>query len=454
MVADDHPQAIVAPRDGLVRRPNGQNSLAPAALSTNEYAADPSAARAQNSGESTAGSNIYLGHTSSEDQSRAAIRTLPEDGGTGRPPDRVDSVKPLLRVPRNALQAIQDHLTSSSRDTWLRKPREGATGPVLASSSHSRAPTIQASFPRDEALRPGGPLPSDETVPSLLLRLSDPVRTASEQSPNAENNTAGGSPSSGRETLIARKGNGISASEMMTPTRGHATQTAEGMDSSVAPPPTRSHQPHRAAGLHHDLEYKGGVNDVKDAEEVGLMSSKSRSGRPRRLYATLPATPKAHQVLLPPLGTSMATRTGGEARSAPPSTDPRFLLMRKLELEKRRALDVPTAEKSQLSSSDIARHDAPFVPTAFSVEHTKSGVPGAKFVAAERQAERREAELRSQAQLRVRLAAAKRVALQDAATTMGGSAHIGIGGPSPIDDDEDLQSQELELKNKLRARKT
>ncbi|EJF61899.1 hypothetical protein DICSQDRAFT_169479 [Dichomitus squalens LYAD-421 SS1] len=150
----------------------------------------------------------------------------------------------------------------------------------------------------------------------------------------------------------------------------------------------------------------------------------------------------------------MATRTGGEARSAPPSTDPRFLLMRKLELEKRRALDVPTAEKSQLSSSDIARHDAPFVPTAFSVEHTKSGVPGAKVVAAERQAERREAELRSQAQLRVRLAAAKRVALQDSATRTGGSAHIGIDGPSSIDDDKDLKSQELALKTKLRARKT
>ena len=402
----------------------------------------------------------YIPH---EDQNRSALRTPLHDSGIEQPPGQAaltKSVKPTVRVRRNALQAIQDHLAGSSRDTRSNNAKEGVSGPVLPSSTKSRAPTTQASFPRDEALRPEHPSPSDEAVPSLLLRLSDPVRTTSEQPRNAENNAAGGSQGLGRETLSAPKGNGISASEMMTRTRGQPVQTVEGVDPPAASPFTQSHQPRRAAGRQrgrqHDLDHReGGVDDVRDVAEVGLlMSSESRSGRATAPLPLCLPPREADQVLFAPLGASAATRARGEARSAPPSADPRFLLMQKLELEKRKALDVPIAEKTQLSSSDIARHDAPSIPMAgFSGEHTKSGVPGEKVVAAERQAERREVELRSQAQLRVRLAAAKRAALQAAATGTDSITDVGTGSSSPTNVNENLQSQELALKSKLRARR-
>ena len=143
--------------------------------------------------------------------------------------------------------------------------------------------------------------------------------------------------------------------------------------------------------------------------------------------------------------------------------------MQKLEEEKRKALasGVPTAEKAQLSSSATAGHGygaacVPMVPPADVRREglTKSAVPGAEGVAAERQAERREAELRSQAQLRVRLAAAKRAAAlrvrdggasgrADEGSTGSGSG-TGPAGPF-ISSDDGLMSQETALRSKLKA---
>ena len=149
--------------------------------------------------------------------------------------------------------------------------------------------------------------------------------------------------------------------------------------------------------------------------------------------------------------------------------------VQKLEEEKRKALasGVPTAEKAQLSSSATAGHGygaacVPMVPPADVRREglTKSAVPGAEGVAAERHAERREAQLRSQAQLRVRLAAAKRrmtAALQGVKADDNASATRGADGTEPLvsgmvnvdgnGTEESRVSQEDVLRKKLRARK-
>ncbi|KAI1793671.1 hypothetical protein LXA43DRAFT_885283, partial [Ganoderma leucocontextum] len=170
-----------------------------------------------------------------------------------------------------------------------------------------------------------------------------------------------------------------------------------------------------------------------------------------------------------------ANRAGhGAQPSHPPAADPRFLLMQKLEVEKRRALGVPTAEKAQLSSSATAGHDAGRVPTVPPADVRREGLtksavwPGAEGVAAGRQApERREAELRSQAQLRVRLAAATRAAaarqVRDVDVGASGRADDGTAGTGtgtgtgpgspPISIDDGLMSHEIALRGKLKARK-
>ncbi len=172
-------------------------------------------------------------------------------------------------------------------------------------------------------------------------------------------------------------------------------------------------------------------------------------------------------ILILYVGAPRATRAGrgGAQPSHRPAADPRFLLMQKLEEEKLRAQSVPTAEKAQLSSSATAGHDAacvPMVPPADVRREglTKSAVPGAEGVAAERQAERREAELRSQAQLRVRLAAAKRAAALQMRGAVGGASGraddgtgTGPGSPSISVSDDGLQLQEIALRSKLKGRK-
>lgn len=125
---------------------------------------------------------------------------------------------------------------------------------------------------------------------------------------------------------------------------------------------------------------------------------------------------------------------------------------------------VPTAEKTQLSppagGSTPGDGGNPSVPMGLLSDGTrgrltKPAPAGVEVVAAARNAERREAELRSQAQLRVRLAATKRAAVQanGAASRTSG---VASGSGSDFADESTsacLVSQEDVLKNRLRARR-
>ena len=370
---------------------------------------------------------------------------------------------------------MQDHLASSGRDPRSSKPREGASAPERASSK-SQAPSIPASFPHDRALRPGDPSPADEAVPSLLLRLSDPVRTTSVYASSASHNAPDGSPAAPRDALSASKGKGISAPEMTTRTRaGPLTQSPERADPSYASHAARPHKPGGAAGTQVDLEYDaatGRAGDVDAAGAVGPMSSEHTSGRATPLCHIDCDARKLIRTSSAPGYSVGSPRATPAERGAQPSrraaADPRLVLMQKLEEEKRRAVGVPIAEKAQLSSSATAGHDAACVPMVLPADvrregHTKSAVPAAEGVAAERQAERREAELRSQAQLRVRLAAAKRAAAaqvlqvrDDGASGRADDGNTGAGPGDPLSisiDEDGLMSQENALRSKLKARK-
>lgn len=141
--------------------------------------------------------------------------------------------------------------------------------------------------------------------------------------------------------------------------------------------------------------------------------------------------------------------------------------MQKLKDEKRkaRASAVPTAEKTQLcppaGGSTPGDGGNPSVPMGLLSDGTrgrltKPAPAGVEVVAAARNAERREAELRSQAQLRVRLAATKRAAVLQANAAGSRTSGVASGSGSDFADESTstcLVSQEDVLKNRLRARR-
>lgn len=287
-----HPTAIGSPRHSSSSCASGENSPGISTLSTPRDASDPSAATRDIGAKVPA--PLAIPSVPHGDARKSTPHT-PEDGGVGvaSPPSRLDSARPTRppgRAHRNAWQTIQNHLASSGRDPRSSKPREGgASAPERASSkSQAPVPSNPASFPPSRALRPGAPSPADEAVPSLLLRLSDPVPTTSMDASHASHNAPDGSPASPRDALFAAKGKGISAPEVTVRTRGgpltHSPERAR-VDPSyasqrhVADP----HQPAGAAGSQVDLVEDGApsgrTGDVDAAGAVGPMSSEHPSGR-------------------------------------------------------------------------------------------------------------------------------------------------------------------------------
>ncbi len=123
--------------------------------------------------------------------------------------------KQPVRIRRNAWQTIQEHLAGDRRELRLNKKREEEAGPEAVTSSQSQAPDASAPVSRNRALRPEDidVPPSDEAVPSLLLRLSDPVSTNATRLQNA-NTTA--SRDSHRDALSAGKTASTSESDVRT----------------------------------------------------------------------------------------------------------------------------------------------------------------------------------------------------------------------------------------------
>ena len=464
-------------------RADNQTGPAPPAQSTPSRASEPPARTLHNpsaggvdplpiSGNARSGQDLLGASTVVENA--AGVPTSAAAGRQERAP---------VRIRRNAWQTMQEHLANGGKEPRSSKQyREGASAPDLAPSDQSQAADNSASLSREGALHPDARLlPSDDAVPSLLLRLSDPVPAGSTRPQNAT--ATDGGPAARRETLSAPKaGKGISVSEMSVRTRARPAREEDRSAASRLPgrPPPTQHQEPGAAG--RDADASAGENrDVgtDDVGAVGHMSSASEEWRGGEGEGgqSLSATPFCHfaceprKLITPPGAPPDAKPATGRGATR---SDPRFLLMQKLELEKRRARApaVPTAEKTQLSPSGAgAPHaeDAP-VPVAMATavasmsasDGTSDGrtpsALGADVAAAERTAEqRREAALRSQAQLRVRLAAAKRAAMERPATatsTSTGPAETGSGtGFSSRSADESLVSQEMVLKSRLRARK-
>ncbi|TFK86604.1 hypothetical protein K466DRAFT_146998 [Polyporus arcularius HHB13444] len=379
--------------------------------------------------------------------------------------------KQPVRIRRNAWQTIQEHLAGDRREPRLNKKREEEAGPEAVTSSQSQAPNASAPVSRNRALRPEDidVPPSDEAVPSLLLRLSDPISTNATRLQNAD--TTALRDSHRDDALSAGKTASTSESDVRT----HVQPDRQ---PSMADASTASrlalHAQHTGGPGHNSSE----KDNSSKTSVVGDVAAPSH---------------------MPKSSASHSAGTSHEGSDATPA-DPRFLLMQKLELEKRRALDVagavpiPTAEKekaTQLSSSSAlgrkaaARlRDGPGEPQVVPVPGESSGTragagAGARDEPADSDvvvtepefeldvsAERRETQLRSQAQLRARLAAAKRAALQDVSAVdsdarkgpgsgdrHGHTAGTAAGESSPSGRDENLTSQEVLLKSRLKARK-
>ncbi|RDX44498.1 hypothetical protein OH76DRAFT_1095779 [Lentinus brumalis] len=397
-----------------------------------------------------------------------------EDDAVETPPSgpAPRQAKQPVRIRRNAWQTIQEHLAGDRREPRLNKKREEEAGPEAVTSSQSQAPNASAPVSRNRALRPEDidVPPSDEAVPSLLLRPSDPVSTNATRLQNA-NTTA--SRDSHRDALSAGKTASTSESDVRT----HA-------------------QPDRQPSM----------ADTSTASRLAIHAQ--RTGAPGRNPSETDNSSKtsvagdvAGASHMPKSSASHSAGTSHEGSDATPA-DPRFLLMQKLELEKRRALAVtgpvptPTAEKekekTQLSSSSSALGrkaaarlrdgpgEAQAVPVPGEPSGTRAGAgAGARDEPADSDvvvtepefeldtsAERRETQLRSQAQLRVRLAAAKRAALHGVSAVdsdarkgpgsgdgHGHTAGTAAGDSSPSGRDGNLTSQEVLLKSRLKARK-
>ncbi|KAI0367078.1 hypothetical protein BV20DRAFT_581239 [Pilatotrama ljubarskyi] len=320
--------------------------------------------------------------------------------------------KAPVRVRRNPWQTMQDYLSNGINGSRSSRHGDRTFGAELTSQAQSQA--------QGDA---GGSSPSDEAVPSLLLRLLDP----SPPTPTTSHYASSEVPDAVRRRLPTHEeGKGISAPEIMARTRARLARMSAVDDRTVgsSPPPNVQHPGAGCQSDHNRNAVQGG-----DVGAVEHMSSENA------------AQPKG--------GTGTA-RISAEATPLVASADPRSLLLQKLAAEKRDAADIPTAEKAQLSSA--RRSSVPMVLSDGSAGEPSKSAPD--VVAAERIAERREAELRSQAQLRVRLAAAKRAANATATPAVqdsGAAVEGGVEGSSATIDG-DLAAQESSLRSRLRSR--
>ncbi|KAI0354519.1 hypothetical protein OH77DRAFT_1548832 [Trametes cingulata] len=401
-------------------RARSENEATSSTLSTPPRTTDLSAATSQ-----TAESSSFVSRVASpardadKPASSNAVPSLSSHGGQASVSGKEG--KAPVRIRRNPWQAMQEYLSNGANGSRSSKHGERTFGAELALEAQSQAQGDAIAKPRDGALRPEDPSPSDDAVPSLLLRLSDPIPPTTSTSQHASSEV----PDAVRARLPTHEdGKRISAPEIMARTRARLARTSAVDDHSSDSSPRPNIQ-HPGAGRLSDLN-----RNAVQGGDVGAVEQMSSEN---------PAQPK---------GTA---RISAQATPLAASADPRSLLLQKLAAEKRDAADIPTAEKEQLSSA--RRSSVPMVLSDGSAGEPSKSAPDA--VAAERIAERREAELRSQAQLRVRLAAAKRAANAAAATPAAQESRAAVeGGPegSSATIDGSLAAQESSLRSRLRSR--
>ncbi|KAI0643413.1 hypothetical protein C8Q79DRAFT_915216, partial [Trametes meyenii] len=345
--------------------------------------------------------------------------------------------RPAMRARRNPWQTMQDHLSNGANRS---RPDKSGSNALGAKRAQVVPPQVEqgamASDPRDGALGPEDSSSSGETTPSLLSRLSEPTPPTPGRHPLLE------SPDTDRAALSSHEGGKrMSVPEIMAHARARLTRTsAVDKPSSDPSSPLLTHRPGSGG------EPNASVDKVEggDVGPVEPTSSEGDAGGPKG-----------------PAG------SGARRGALATSTDPRSLLMQKLAAEKRDAAGIPTAEKAP--SSAARRASVPMVLPTVSPSTGEGPSMSAQdrggrvdSEAAARATERREAQLRSQAQLRLRLAAAKRDAAQRSNVHDGAGAEetasetqAGPGGSTATIDGGVLAMQESALRARLRwARQT
>lgn len=266
---------------GSVFRSAHQNDLPGPAQSTPPHATNRPAGISRSA--VTGGGDpqaVIEGELDSDQRSKVSTEAC---DGAGLPTSTGASTqeKPSVRIRRSAWQTMQEHLAGGGKESRLRKHREEASAPDLVSPQEhrdrSQVSAKPASVPRDQALSPeAAPAhTTDDAVPSLLLRLSDPVPNVSVHPQNA--NATDGGPGARRGTLSARKGGkGISVPDITTRTRARSARTSAGEDRSAASQlPPSTHDP-GAAGCDSSAKHvAGGTGDVGPMAAVEHMSSAS-----------------------------------------------------------------------------------------------------------------------------------------------------------------------------------
>ncbi|KAL1941076.1 hypothetical protein VTO73DRAFT_7712 [Trametes versicolor] len=400
-------------------RANGGSEMTPSALSTPPRSADLSAAIIQNVRPSPVVSRVAP-PISSADKTKHTDHVRPSGGDDSAQASTLQKPsmegKQPVRVRRNPWQTVQEYLSGCASGPHPSKHGDKASNAGLASEARSQARQSAVSNPRGGAPRPEDPSSSGEGMPSLLLRLSDPTPPSAA----AVQHVAHAVPDAARGHLpVHEGGKGISAPEIMARTRARLAKTEE--HSTVPSPSVPPSVQHPGTGSQPST-----ANNAKQGSDVGAVEHMSSEDA---------AQPRG---------------AAGPALAA--SADPRTLLLQKLAAEKRDAADIPTAEKAPVSA---ARR--PSVPMALGGADRTRAAEGAPpkaapdVVPAERIAERKEAELRSQAQLRARLAAARRAALAQPQRSTVGSGDA--SGTSTGTVDGDLAVQESALRSRLKGRR-
>ncbi|KAI0824396.1 hypothetical protein BC628DRAFT_1322782, partial [Trametes gibbosa] len=413
-------------KNSSVYRADGGPGPTPSTLSTPPYPADLSATLLEDTEPDPVISRVAP-PTSIEDNGAPLDRASCLGGDDAQSSTsrklRMEGIQ-STRIRRNPWQTMQDHLSSGASGPRYSKPNDKLSSNEQMLEARLPAQENGASSLRGGPLRPEDPSLLGDNVPSLLSRLSDPAPpTANRPHPPPE------VPDTAPAVLRAHEdGKRISAPEIMARTRARLARMASTayQPSSQTLPSSEQHPgAERQSAISHPAR---GANDVGTVE--WHMSSED------------PCLPR---------GATTTARSDAHAHTLATSADPRTLLMQKLAAEKRSAADIPTAEKAQLSSASPSS-----VPMVLAACSTASGAtegplqPTPNIVSAERLGERRESELRSQAQLRVRLAAAKKAAHCQQSVAASGD---GAGGSTTTHTiDEGLTEQESALRNRLKGR--
>lgn len=347
-------------------------------------------------------------------------------------PNSIKSTRP--RVTRSVLDSVQIHLsnTSTARTKTNRKTERFASEdteverPIEltirgASSAASMRGILEVKDPvmgpnaaaenHNNTAHPGS------STPSLLQRLSDPFdsSTSNGGAVRYTNSTLVSNNdilAAGRESLTDKfdpKGKGsikMSAPEIMARTRARLARIRAGFVPSSNS--TVEHAVDRAISNHVRAPHDASTRETPAADSTSL-----RPG-PAIFPISIPFDPSSLSMKPPPSSSSSST------------INSRAKLLSKLEEERRLYQREPQAKESRASTSSAPPPNPPVdtpglaPPVAKNPPKTKAPDPCPSGWS---DPEMKEATLRSQAQLRVRLAAARRIAVGNAM----GSSGSGVG---------------------------